>query len=100
MDIENLVKLLKPYSPKKIILFGSQVYGSPKKDSDFDIAIIKNTSTPFHERLIQVRRLVQSTVPIDFFVFTENEIEFSKDKNPFIQEIMEKGKIIYEQKVN
>lgn len=97
MDVYELVEKLKLYDPKKIILFGSRAYGNPSEDSDIDIAIIKNTTKSFHERLIDLRRLVRTTTPIDFFVFTEKEIAAKKDTNPFLEEILRKGRVVYEQ---
>ncbi len=97
MDIGELIERIKPFQPKKIILFGSRAYGTAGMESDFDIAIIKNTSQLFHDRLIDVRRLVRTTTPIDFFVFTEQEIESKRQHNPFIAEIVSRGKVVYEQ---
>lgn len=97
MDVQDIITLLKTqYQPEKIILFGSHAYGQVSPDSDVDIAIIKNTNKPYHDRLIDVRRLVRTTTPIDFFVFTENEIAREQARNPLIKEIMTKGKIVYE----
>ena len=95
MDIQTLVSALMPYQPKKVILFGSHAYGKPHEHSDMDVAIIKNTTQPYHNRLIEVRRLIRTTQPIDFFVFTEQEIMSKKDTNPLIDEIMTKGKVVY-----
>ncbi len=97
MDIQNLIAQVKAYQPKKIILFGSQLYGKPWPDSDVDIVLVKNTHKPFHDRLIDVRRLLRTTVPVDIFVFTEKEIAQAKDTNPFIHEILTKGKVVYGQ---
>jgi len=39
IEISNIIaKGIKPY---KIILFGSYAYGTPNKDSDIDICVIK-----------------------------------------------------------
>lgn len=97
MDVQDIITLLKThYQPEKIILFGSHAYGQPSPDSDLDIAIIKNTDRSYHDRLIDVRRIVRTTTPIDFFVFTEDEITTRRSVNPFIEEIMTKGKLVYE----
>ncbi len=97
MDIQDIIDLLKTgYQPEKIILFGSRANGTASLDSDLDIAIIKETNKSYHDRLIDVRRLVRTTKPIDFFVFTEDEILREEKRNPFIREIMTKGKLVYE----
>ena len=94
--VSQIVEKLKPYNPQKIILFGSQVTGKTHEDSDYDIAIIKDTNKSFHDRLIDVRRLIFTTQPIDFFVFTPEEFEKHKNTNLFVKEIAETGKIVYE----
>lgn len=95
--IDQILEKIKNYKPKKVILFGSQAYGSPNKDSDYDIAIIKNTDKSYRDRLIEVRKLVRMTTPIDFFVFNQHEIDKYRNSNPVIHEIMTKGKVLYEQ---
>lgn len=96
MNIQDILQQLMLYQPDKVILFGSQAYGQPTEESDFDIAIIKETNDPFHKRLIDVRRLVRTTQPIDFFVFTREEVEREKIRNPLIAEIMDKGRLVYQ----
>jgi len=93
--IDRILERIKLYKPEKVILFGSQAYGIPDKDSDYDIAIIKNTDKSYRERLIDVRKLVRVTIPIDFFVFNQSEIDKYKNSNPIIKEILTKGKVIY-----
>lgn len=95
--IDQILERVKKYEPKKVILFGSQAYGTPNKDSDYDIAIIKNTNKPYRERLIDIRKLVRMTTPIDFFVFNQNEIDKYRNNNSMINEIMTRGKVLYGQ---
>lgn len=95
--IDQILLDVKKYQPEKVILFGSQADGTANKNSDYDIAIIKDTNKPYRERLIEVRKIVRTTTPIDFFVFNRNEINKYKDINPMIGEIMTRGKVLYEQ---
>ncbi|MCL5429364.1 MAG: nucleotidyltransferase domain-containing protein [Chloroflexi bacterium] len=95
MDILEIIEQLKTLEPEKIILFGSQAGGEAGLESDIDIAIITETDKPFHERLIEARRLIRSTVPLDLFIFTNKEIEESQVHNPFIRDIVRRGKVVY-----
>lgn len=92
-------RILKGYKPKKIILFGSHAYGEPTEDSDVDLLIIKNTDKRPIDRWIEVKRLLRDTsrtVPISPLVYTEEEIEKRLAiKDFFIQEIFERGEILY-----
>jgi predicted nucleotidyltransferase len=49
--LEELINLLKPYDPEKIILFGSRARGEADSYSDYDVVVIKTTDRPFLERL-------------------------------------------------
>lgn len=96
MDIQQIINAVKQYQPQRIIVFGSASSGTLKPDSDLDIAIVKQTSKPYHDRVIDVRRLVRSTIPVDFFVFTPEEMEQEKKHNPFVREIVTTGRVVYE----
>ena len=97
--ISQIVEKLKPYNPQKIILFGSQVTGKTHEDSDWDIAIIKETGVPFRERRMEVYDFLRTTTPIDVFIFTPSEFEKYKNESLFVNQIAETGKIIYEQPI-
>ena len=46
IDIEKIkfeiIERLKPLNPNKIILFGSYAYGTPTKESDIDLFLLKD----------------------------------------------------------
>jgi len=97
--IEVLDRILKGYKPKKVILFGSYAYGEPTEDSDIDLLIIKDTDKRPIDRWVEVKRLLRDrgrTLPVSPFVYTEKEIEERLAiKDFFIEEIFEKGDILY-----
>lgn len=97
--ISEIVDQLKVYKPKKVILFGSYAYGEPAEDSDIDLLIIKNTDKRPIDRWIEVKRLLRDisrTIPVSPLVYTEKEIQERIDlKDFFIEEIFEKGDILY-----
>lgn len=86
-----------PYDPQKIILFGSRAKGTANEESDWDIAIVKDTNKPFTDRLIETQRLLDTEEAVDVFVFTPKEFEQYKFTNPTVKEISDTGKLIYEQ---
>lgn len=97
--ISEIVDRLKEYKPQKVILFGSYAYGEPAEDSDIDLLIVKNTDKRPIDRWIEVKRLLRDrsrTIPVSPLVYTEKELqERIALKDFFIEEIFEKGDILY-----
>jgi len=98
--IQNIVQVLvREYQPERIILFGSYAYGQPDGQSDVDLLIVKNTERPFHKRWAEVCRLVSDhrrDIPFSPFVITPEELEKRLAlHDPFFQEILEKGEMLY-----
>ena len=104
--LEEILGILIKHNPLQIVLFGSVNTGEFKKDSDIDLLVILDINTipgTYEEKMkmkLELRRSLRSInrkIPIDLLVFTSKEIEImSNQKNPFIEEIMNKGKILYE----
>jgi len=64
-----------------------------------DLFIIQNSKEPRRERQAYLRRkLLGSNVPMDFLVYTPEEVNKSinENQNLFIEDIMRNGKVIYE----
>jgi predicted nucleotidyltransferase len=99
--LSEVVKNLKRgYKPLKIILFGSYAYGIPTEDSDIDLFIIKNTVRRRVDRIVIVKRLLHDShrkIPISPLVYTPTELEERLLMgDDFIQEILQKGIVLYE----
>ena len=103
VEIDSLKTLLvNRYQPEKIILFGSFAWGKPNRDSDIDLLIIKqvNKPRPYREQevyKILVKNFATRRMPVDIIVHTPDEIKKSESLgDPFVKEIMTRGKVIYE----
>lgn len=99
-EIKKIARqVVEAYQPEKIILFGSYAYGEPHKDSDIDLLIIKKTSRPFIDRLVQVRKILTDpnrSVPLETIVLTPKELNARlKIGDQFIQEIVTRGEVLY-----
>ena len=84
--------------PEKIILFGSYATGKPTSDSDVDLLIIMETDAPLKERSWAVSQLLlPRQFPVDIIVRTPGEIASAlHQKDSFIQEVIERGIVLYE----
>lgn len=99
--VNRVVKRLeRTYHPKQVVLFGSYAYGRPRRDSDLDLLIVKETTKPFFRRLYEVRRLVSpvlSGYPFGPIVVTPKELRRRLARgDQFFQEIMTRGKTVYD----
>lgn len=96
---EVLEKIITAYTPQKVILFGSYAYGHPAEESDLDLLIIKDTDKRPIERWVELKRLLRDhnrTTSVSPFVYTPRELEERLAlKDFFIQEILEKGEVLY-----
>jgi predicted nucleotidyltransferase len=83
--------------PDKVILFGSYCSGELSEWSDLDLVLIKETQATFLDRTRQVLELLKPQVGVDVLVYTPDEFERLSTTRPFVrQEIVDKGKVIYE----
>jgi uncharacterized protein len=91
-------KIVDEVDPEKIILFGSFAYGEPTPDSDVDLFIVMKTKLRPHARAILVSEVLSPRpFPVDIVVRTPAEIkERLRMRDCFIEEILSKGKVLYE----
>jgi len=101
MDRKAIIEKVKKYSNlvtmeklpvKYVVLYGSYAYGTPRIDSDIDVAVvvnrISNNVLKWETRLFKLSRDIDAKIePV--------LIEIRNDKSGFLSEIMKKGKIIY-----
>lgn len=94
-------KIAAKLKPEKIILFGSYAKGNPTPDSDVDLLIILDTQKSRKDRVVEVSLLLYPRFfPVDILVKTPQEIEADlAGGNFFIRNILEKGKVLYEQSI-
>lgn len=101
-ELERLVPIIRDnYYPDKIILFGSLASGQIHEWSDIDLAIVKDTDERFIKRSKTLLRLTNPHVGVNYAVYTPHEVEqMVHGENYFmINEIMDKGKVLYERDI-
>ena len=99
-ELTRYVRLLTEHGdPVKVILFGTLVNGRIHKWSDIDLVVVEQTQLTFFQRLRKVRKLLQPKVGMDVMVYTPVEFDqLCRDRPFFKEEIIAKGKILYEQR--
>ena len=77
---------------QKIILFGSYLKGTPREDSDIDIAVVFSDNNNRLDRQVELMKLTRKVdTRIEPHPFREKEFETS---NPFVNEIITYGQEI------
>lgn len=97
--LAKIVERIKTkYRPEKIILFGSYAYGKPKKNSDIDLFIVKETEKRRIDRFCEVRKIIRDIkgTSVQPIVFTRVEIKKRlKIGDDFVKEILANGQTLY-----
>jgi predicted nucleotidyltransferase len=97
-DIQELAnRIAGEFNPEKIILFGSYATGKPSYDSDVDMLVIVPHSGKSWRFATDIRIRVRPQFPLDLLVRTSDELNRRMaEGDPFLNEIMQEGKVLYE----
>lgn len=91
---EQIVAL---YHPQRVVLFGSHAYGFPTADSDVDLLVILPCRDKVSHKAAEILNTVNPQFPVDLLVRTPEQIRQRLAWNDFfLQEIMTRGKVLYE----
>lgn len=98
--IRQLIDSLLPYEPERLYLFGSWARREEDELSDLDLVVIKETRSPFFDRLKKVSKLLPPRIGgLDILVYTPKEFaRMRREGNAFVEMILEEGSLIYERK--
>lgn len=94
-------KIKEEYRPEKIILFGSYAYGTPNKNTDVDLFILKPTKKSRIDRFVEVKRIIYDPkIELVFspLVYTPKEVKGRISLgDDFVRDILETTKEIIEE---
>jgi predicted nucleotidyltransferase len=90
-------RIAECYKPEKIILFGSHAYGQPTPESDLDLLIVMDFEGTPARQAIKISRELGFVTPMDLLVRTPEQFqERLRIEDPFMREIAQRGKVMYE----
>jgi len=97
-QIRNLCeRIAREFDPEKIILFGSQAYGNPTSESDIDLLVVMPYKGSPLRKAGEILSRLQVWMLVDLIVRSVEDIEERlKLGDRFMQEILERGKVMYE----
>jgi predicted nucleotidyltransferase len=89
--------VVSDFNPHKIILFGSMAEGKPHLWSDIDIVVVRETDKNFIDRGLEIRHRFHPKIGLDLLVYTPEEFaDMTKERLFFQEEIIKKGKVLYD----
>jgi predicted nucleotidyltransferase len=96
-ELMNLVEMLRPYKPQRVVLHGSLARGDWNRASDIDLIIVKETDRPFAKRISDVIGLCHTALNVEPLVYTPAEIaSMLAAGNSFLEKAFREGRDLYE----
>jgi len=92
-------RLVEQFQPEQIILFGSQVWGTPTSGSDIDLMVIVSQSdlSEYERSVLGHRCLSGLDIAKDVLVETRAEFDFLRDVPASLEhKIAHQGKVLYD----
>ena len=90
-------RIVEAFHPEQVILFGSYAYGTPHRDSDVDLLVVKDTAQPLVERIRSIAEVAEIPfLPMDILVHTPAELQQRLELGDyFLTDIVHKGRMLY-----
>jgi predicted nucleotidyltransferase len=95
-QLSEIRRRLAEMGVQKAILFGSLARDEVTPFSDLDLIIVQETDARFLDRLEPFYAGLDLRVDADILVYTPEELAELQTWNPFIQQAMREGRVIYE----
>jgi len=95
-QLSEIRRRLAGMGVRKAILFGSLARDEVTPFSDLDLIIVQETDARFLDRLEPFYSGLDLRVDADILVYTQEELAELQTWNPFIQQALREGKVIYE----
>ncbi|MCD6336326.1 MAG: nucleotidyltransferase domain-containing protein [Candidatus Latescibacteria bacterium] len=94
-------RLVEQFQPEQIIMFGSQVWGTPTASSDLDVmVIVTDSDLSDYERSVQGHRsLMGLDVAKDVIVKTRTEFDFFRQVRASLEyKVAHRGRVLYDRR--
>jgi predicted nucleotidyltransferase len=94
---EYVGALVEELNPHLVILFGSFARGEDiNEGSDIDLLVVADFQEDFLGRIGRMMRMNRFKIPVEPVGYTPEEfMEMIEKRNPFILDVLERGRIIY-----
>ena len=94
---QEIVRIFRPVRPRRLILFGSRARDEETPCSDVDLIVVYETRKRFLDRLAELYLLWDLPMAVDILAYTPEEFMEMSGSNPFIQEAVARGRVLFEE---
>ena len=85
------------FHAQRVILFGSYAQGEVTADSDVDLLVIGQFEGKSVDKSVEIRMKLRPHFPVDILIRTPEKVQQRIEMGDcFMQEIIDKGKVLYE----
>ena len=97
---EVVSRIRRTVRPDRIVLFGSRATGRARRDSDYDILVVRESRVPRYRRSRAIyAALADVPAEVEVVVYTPREIREWRDvPKAFVTAALREGKVLYEKK--
>jgi predicted nucleotidyltransferase len=89
-------QIAERFAPRRIILFGSYAWGSPRPESDLALLVVMPTKRA-GEQSLRIRQAIECPFGLDLIVHTPQALARRlKLGDFFLRQVVKEGKILYE----
>ncbi len=90
-------RIAERFAPERIILFGSRARGRAGRGSDVDLLVVMRYRGMSMRKAAEILNRVEPEFAVDLIVRSPREVEKRLAiKDPFLSEIMGRGKVLYD----
>ncbi len=94
---ELTARIVREFQPEQVILFGSYAYGTPTAHSDVDLLVVLSHEGTRTRKAVEILNTINPKLPVDLLVRTPEQLARRLAQHDFfLQEVMEKGRVLYE----
>lgn len=88
-------RIVERFGPEKVILFGSQAYGTPHADSDVDLLVVMPCRNEL-DQMVKIGYELEAPFPLDIIVRKPKVLEWRlREGDWFLREVVARGKVLY-----
>lgn len=90
-------RIAQEFHPERVILFGSHAYGQPTPASDLDLLVVMPFEGGYFHQAARIRQHLDLPIPLGLLVRTPEQLQHRIEMgDSFMQEIVTRGKVMYE----